>query len=142
MAPTETYGLDNDRKIAEFAQTPISRVVGDNYTERQLRMKKAWRAYLGELPPPIRKEGLHDDNVVVNPAAAIVNVGVHFLFGEGLPWAADFDNTAPPEWYTKLVKCWKANKQATFLLNCILKIPIPEPVCIYLGSIMRKIKRG
>jgi hypothetical protein len=117
MGATETYALDNDRKIAEFAQIPISRVVGDDYTERQLRMKKAWRAYLGELPPPLRRDGKTNDNVVVNPAAAIVNIGVHFLFGEGLTWAGDFDNKTPPQWYTTLTRCWKANKQPTFLLN-------------------------
>jgi hypothetical protein len=117
MVALETDGLDNDRKISEFSQIPVSRVVGDDIGERQGRMKKAWRAYLGELPPPIRKEGRHDDNVVVNPAAAIVNVGVHFLFGSGLTWAGDFDNAAPPPWFKTLQRCWKANKQETFLLN-------------------------
>jgi hypothetical protein len=117
MTTTDGFALDNERKIAEFAQIPVSRTVGDSTTDRQLRMKRAWRAYLGELPQPLRATRNHNDNVVVNPAAALVNIGVHFLFGEGLTWAGDFDNKTPPAWYTKLLKCWKANKQPAFLLK-------------------------
>ena len=117
MVTTDEFALDNDRKIAEFAQIPVSRTVGDSVTDRQLRMKRAWRAYLGELPQPLRVTKNQNDNVVVNPAGALVNIGVHFLFGEGLAWAGDFENKTPPEWFKKLQACWKANKQPTFLLK-------------------------
>jgi hypothetical protein len=54
-------------------------------TEKQRRLegyRKAWEAYLAELPDPIRVDGPSNDNVKVNPLRSIVEVGVYFLFGD------------------------------------------------------------
>ncbi len=54
-------------------------------TEKQRRLegyKKAWEAYLAELPDPIKVDGPSNDNVKVNPLRAIVEVGIYFLFGD------------------------------------------------------------
>lgn len=52
--------------------------------DRLQRYRKTWEAYLAELPDPIKKDGPANDNVKVNPARAIVNTGVYFLFGSEL----------------------------------------------------------
>jgi hypothetical protein len=54
-------------------------------TEKQRRLdgyRKAWEAYLAELPDPIAIAGPANDNVKVNPLRAIVEVGVFFMFGD------------------------------------------------------------
>jgi hypothetical protein len=54
-------------------------------SEKQRRLegyKKAWEAYLAELPDPVKTEGNVNDNVKSNPLRAIVEVGVYFLFGD------------------------------------------------------------
>lgn len=54
-------------------------------TEKQRRLegyKKAWEAYLAELPDPVKIENGINDNVKSNPLRAIVEVGVYFLFGD------------------------------------------------------------
>ena len=49
--------------------------------ERQLRFKRAWEAYYGRTPKPLKvRQGGLDDNVQVNYARLIVNKGVSFLF--------------------------------------------------------------
>ncbi len=45
-------------------------------------MRRAWSAYMGEMPRPLRvRAGGSDDNVRVNYARLIVDKGVSFLFG-------------------------------------------------------------
>ena len=54
-------------------------------SEKQRRLdgyKKAWEAYLAELPDPVKIENGINDNVKSNPLRAIVEVGVYFLFGD------------------------------------------------------------
>lgn len=52
--------------------------------KRLVGYKKAWEAYLSELPDPMAVTGPANDNVKVNPVRAIIEVGVYFLFGEEL----------------------------------------------------------
>lgn len=59
----------------------------DHDYERQKRLeryKRTWEAYLAELPDPIVQDTVSNDNVKVNPARAIINTGVFFLFGSEL----------------------------------------------------------
>jgi len=59
----------------------------DHDYERQKRLeryKNTWEAYLAELPDPITQDTVSNDNVKVNPARAIINTGVFFLFGSEL----------------------------------------------------------
>src|SRR5690606_4037753 len=54
-------------------------------SEKQRRLegyKRAWEAYLAELPDPVKIENGVNDNVKSNPLRAIVEVGVYFLFGD------------------------------------------------------------
>jgi hypothetical protein len=54
-------------------------------SEKQRRLegyKKAWEAYLAELPDPVKIVDGINDNVKSNPLRAIVEVGVYFLFGD------------------------------------------------------------
>jgi hypothetical protein len=109
----------------------------DNDHDRQKRLeryKRTWEAYLAELPDPIVQDGPSNDNVKVNPARAIVNTGVFFLFGSELKFqvspdaaerygdgAADSSDTpnkvADPKWLKQLNKAWKANRKKSFLFN-------------------------
>ncbi len=102
--------------------------------ERLERYKKTWEAYLSELPDPIIQDGPSNDNVKVNPARAIINTGVYFLFGNELKFQVSPDaaerfgeshiesDDAPavtqnPDWLKDLNRCWKANRKQSFLFN-------------------------
>lgn len=98
------------------------------------RYKKTWEAYLAELPDPIIQDGPSNDNVKVNPARAIINTGVYFLFGNEVKFQVSPDaaerfgeshiesDDAPavtqnPKWLRDLNRCWKANRKQSFLFN-------------------------
>ncbi len=105
--------------------------------EKQTRLnryKRTWEAYLAELPDPIIQDGPSNDNVKVNPARAIINTGVYFLFGNELKFQVSPDvaerygdgsttsGNAPnveksPPWLQDLNKAWKANRKKSLLFN-------------------------
>lgn len=102
--------------------------------ERLQRYQKTWEAYLAELPDPIVQDGPSNDNVKVNPARAIINTGVYFLFGNELKFQASAqiaqsfgdkpitESTEPnvaeqPKFLSDLNKAWKANRKKSFLFN-------------------------
>lgn len=127
--------------------------------ERQARLyryEKTWGAYLAELPDPIivdpKDKGVND-NVKVNPARAMVNTSVYFLFAnspsfEVSPEALDTfgtQGTTPvvntangvsyeqnPEWLRALNRAWKANNKDMFLNNLGLSGAIHGDVFIKL----------
>ena len=84
--------------------------------QRLARMKRAWEAYHGTLPPPftVTPNGT-DDNVVANKARVIVNKGVSFLFERPIDFELGGDEGAdtPAEEY--LDRVWQRNRQATTL---------------------------
>ena len=105
--------------------------------ERLYRYKRTWEAYLAELPDPIVVDGPSNDNVKVNPARAIINTGVYFLFGSELKFQVSPDSAerygaidpnhdpnttepvAPitPAWLQDLNRVWKANRKNSFFHN-------------------------
>lgn len=61
---------------------------------RERQIKYAWDAYEGNLVPPLKqRRGQPDDNVMVNTSRVIVDKGVSFLFGKGVTWNLDSDET-------------------------------------------------
>lgn len=85
---------------------------------RQRRIKAAREAYHGNAPdllkPTVTKAGQRfDDNVKLNFARVIVDVGVDFLFGHGFERQIAEDAETPEEVW--LTDCWAANREATFL---------------------------
>lgn len=55
----------------------------DDDRARRQRIAEAWKAYNGELDPPLRRmPGQPDDNVLSNRCQPIVDAGVDFLFGD------------------------------------------------------------
>lgn len=125
--------------------------------KRLLRYEKTWEAYLAELEDPIigdPKAPEVNDNVKVNPARALVNASVYFLFGnspsfEISPEALDQygtggttpvvheDNAAininqNPDWLRALNRAWKANRKDSFLYNLGLSGAIHGDVFIKL----------
>lgn len=109
----------------------------DNDADRQARLKaykRAWEAYLAELPDPIVQDGPSNDNVKINPTRAIINTGVFFLFGSELKFQTSPDaserfgegettdskapnSLASPKWLTDLNKVWKENRKRSLLFN-------------------------
>lgn len=101
------------------------------------RYKRTWEAYLAELPDPIVVDGPSNDNVKVNPARAIINTGVYFLFGSEIKFQVSPDsaerygdiavNNDPniatpvvpttPAWLQDLNRVWKANRKNSFFHN-------------------------
>mgnify|MGYP003751303469 CR=1 FL=1 len=73
--------------------------------ERQMRFRRAWEAYHGQGPRPLKTlPGKVDDNVRVNYAKLIVNKGVSFLFGQDVTFELDETRqTAAEQW---LQACW------------------------------------
>jgi hypothetical protein len=112
--------------------------------DRLLRISRAWDAYYGKLPKPLKvKPGDQDDNVRLNYSGLIVDIGVSFLFGQML----DFEVTKPKgagqgeassepspadKW---LCDCWDANKRMTTLT----KLAINGGVC---GHTFVKVKQA
>lgn len=122
------------------ASRPAAPQASNRAAERQDRLqryKKSWEAYLAELPDPIVRDphSKTNDNVKVNPARAIVDTSVYFLFGDELkfqvsPTAGETFGKAQaegkneptvseqnPAWLQDLNKCWKANRKQRFLFN-------------------------
>src|SRR5207253_11115586 len=60
--------------------------------KRRQRIFEAWKAYDGELDPPLKKteEGI-DPNVMSNQCQPIVEAGVNFLFGRELEISLETD---------------------------------------------------
>jgi len=100
--------------------------------DRLLGYKRAWEAYLAELPDPIINDNPDiNDNVKVNPARALINTSVYFLFGTEITFedspelAQDFSDStegddptaALPDWLQDLNKVWKANRKQSLLYN-------------------------
>ena len=75
-----------------FTVTPADFVKNQRLGFGSSKIDYAWRAYNGELTPPLkRRPGQPDDNVMVNTSRVIVDKGVSFLFGKGVTWNLDSD---------------------------------------------------
>lgn len=95
--------------------------------ERLKRYERAWASYTAENPDAVVKDTVSQDNVKVNPARALVNTGVYFLFGdsrnsvafESRPEDPDEANQVDqkPSWLKDLNQLWKANKKDSWFLN-------------------------
>lgn len=80
--------------------------------ERLERIRRAWMAYYGRFPRPLRvRRGQPDDNVTLNYGRLIVNTGVGYLFGRDLRFEV-LSDAAADAW---LADCWRANRQMTTL---------------------------
>jgi len=103
--------------------------------QRLLNYRRTWEAYLAELPDPLVNDNKANDNVKVNPARAIINTGVFFLFGGELKFqlsptaqielgqkteakgSATAISSSTPPWLKQLNKAWKANRKQSWLFN-------------------------
>lgn len=97
------------------AINPVTQSVQDainlNEQARLLRMTRAWQAYHGDQPKPLRvRQGQPDDNIIANFARVIVDKGISFLFGRPVTFAVE---DAGAQAY--LDQLWLANRQATHL---------------------------
>jgi len=107
----------------------------DEKQARLLRFQRAWQAYLAEMPDALVTDTPANDNVKTNPARAMINTSVYFLFGhevqfevspnqqdkltdpggatsteeEGTPAAST------PDWLRQLNQAWKANRKQSLL---------------------------
>lgn len=86
---------------------------------RQAQIRRAWDAYWGRLPKPLRvATGQVDDNVYVNYCRLIVDKGVSFLFGEDVGMEIDeLAETAAEAW---LDDVWRVNRKMTLLQKVAL----------------------
>jgi len=84
--------------------------------KRQQRIAEAWKAYNGELKPPLEKmPGQPDDNVNSNRCQPIVDAGVSFLFGKEVELAVE--DTAPKKAQTLLDTTWGRKERRLPLLQ-------------------------
>ena len=80
-----------------FTITRSDYVANQKLGTRDAKIEYAWRAYNGELTPPLKKRaGQPDDNVMVNTSRVIVDKGVSFLFGKGVTWNLDSNEARSP----------------------------------------------
>lgn len=101
---------------APVAQAQPTYEISEDDKKRQLAIALAWKAYNGELDPPLKKmEGEADDNVLTNRCQAIVDRGVDFLFGKELEISVD--EGAPQEAQDYLDKAWGRKETRVPLLQ-------------------------
>ena len=80
------------------------------------RYGKAWDAYFGNMPEPLKvKPGQANDNVRVNYARLIVDVGVSDLFGEEPKFDLDPDSTEQTPAQIYLYEVWRLNRKQILL---------------------------
>lgn len=105
--------------MALSVATQVMELAAFDEMQRLQRYRRAWDAYYGRLPRPLRvRPGQPDDNVVVNYARLIVDKGVAFLFGGDVRFElSETERTAAEEW---LRACWQQNRQATLLQKLAL----------------------
>lgn len=79
--------------------------ITDADKKRQQIIAAAWKAYHGELDPPLQKmPDEPDDNVMTNRCKPVVRRGMSFLFGDEL--GINLEKTAPKEDQDFLDKTW------------------------------------
>lgn len=79
--------------------------ITDADLKRQKTIADAWKAYCGELDPPLQKmPGTPDDNVLSNRMQAVVDRGTDFLFGKEVEISVELD--APGEAQDLLDTTW------------------------------------
>lgn len=93
--------------------------VAENLSEERERLDryaKAWDAYFGKMPDPLKvKAGQANDNVKINYARLIVDVGVSDLFGEEPQFDLDPDSTEPTPAQIYLDEVWRQNRKQILL---------------------------
>jgi hypothetical protein len=89
------------------------------------RYEKAWQAYFGEHPDPLKVlPGKPNDNVIVNYARTVVDKGVAFLFGREPVFELDEGmERSPAEVY--LDEVWRANRK----MQLLQKLAVNGGVC-------------
>lgn len=110
---------------SSIIEDQIAAALAAEERERALRFKRAWNAYYGAFPKPLKalkgRDGTTvavDDNVIINYARVIVDKGVSFLFGQDVGFELDeTEHTPAEEW---LDSCWVANRKATLLQKLAL----------------------
>ena len=105
-----------------MAQSPVQAaaqpqyVISNDDKKRQKTIANAWKAYKGELDPPLQKmPGQPDDNVLSNRCQAIVDRGVDFLFGKELEISVE--EGAPPDAQDFLNSVWGKKETRVPLLQ-------------------------
>lgn len=99
--------------------------------QRNLRWRRAWTAYEGDLPDPLKvRDGKPNDNIKLNYCRLIVDKGASFLFGDPLGFEeAEKEKSAykKPETTAEawLRKAWRANK----LVSTLQKLATNGGVC-------------
>lgn len=94
-------------------------------TERLARYGKAWDAYFGRHPEPLKVlPGKPNDNVIVNYARTIVDKGVSFLFGKE-PIFELAENGKPTSQEIHLAEVWRANHK----MQLLQKLAVNGGVC-------------
>lgn len=102
----------------------LMEILDKQETNRLEQFRKAWNAYYGNLPKPLKvKPGMQDDNIRLNYCRLIVDKSAYFLFGKSLDFELEegIDTTAE-QW---LQDCWQSNKKMTTLQ----KLAINGGVC-------------
>lgn len=91
-------------------------LLASEQVKRVDRFRKAWDAYYGRHPKPLKvRPGQTDDNVTLNYARLIADKGAAFLFGGEVGFAADDEGAQA--W---LAECWAKNQQARLLTQLAL----------------------
>jgi hypothetical protein len=90
---------------APVAQAMPQYEITDDDRARQKRIADSWKAYNGELAPPLKKmDDQPDDNVLSNRCQPIIDRGVDFLFGKEIEISVE--ENAPQEAQEMLDKIW------------------------------------
>ncbi|NOZ27974.1 MAG: phage portal protein [Chloroflexi bacterium] len=109
------------------------RVISENQA-RLFRYKRAWDAYFGRFPKPLKvRQGKPDDNVIVNYCRVVADLSVAFLFGREPRF--ELDETADTDAEVWLRDAWRYNRKMILLQ----KMALNGAVC---GHVFVKILPG
>ena len=103
----QTQQQEQDQPVYEITNEDKKRIE---------RIQDAWKAYNGELEPPLKKmpDGT-DPNVLTNRCQPIVDAGINFLFGNELE--ISIEESAPQEATDFLDETWGRKEQRIPLLQ-------------------------
>lgn len=108
---TALSGLSTNKPLAQ----PQYQISDEDVKKKQL-IADAWKAYHGDLMPPLQKiAGQPDDNILDNRCQAIIDRGVDFLFGDTVDISPDSD--APEEVKQFLDTVWGKKEERTPMLQ-------------------------
>lgn len=92
----------------------VDELVESERKQRQGEIQKLWKYYKGDHVKPLKvKYGQSDDNIIINVSKILIDRGISMLFGRGVEFQLDGDESNRSESEQYLDLAWRGGKQQT-----------------------------